>query len=184
MMKPWIGLHYEKPKHFKNKTLVLGESSYGASERFDQNRTIDCVERHLGDNSDKNFSRFAVKIKRTVHGEKTGISNGDFWSDVAFYNFVQPLVGSERERPTDEMWLLSKEPFEVLCAKLKPDQMLVLGHATWEHLSKYFPTRNLRGEVYHLCAGGQQIRSSFIAHPSSYGFRYADWRPRIRDVLS
>lgn len=102
MMKPWIGSNYERPENFKNRTLILGESSYGASERFNQNRTIECVEVHLGDNSDTNFSRFAVKIKKTVFGQKTKLSNKEFWRDVAGRWASNPV---RQYCPSLQLWL-------------------------------------------------------------------------------
>ena len=87
-------------------------------------------------------------------------------------------------RPTEDMWERSKEPFERICNELKPQQMLVLGVTTWSHVARYFSAQKLDGDAELLRVSGRAIRSDYIAHPSSFGFRYADWGPRARALLS
>jgi hypothetical protein len=75
--------------------------------------------------------RFAVFYSGAVKSSNQAIYGGD----VAFYNFVQFLVGGEsRIRPTQEMWRNSIPAFSEIISNLNPLQILVLGKANWSNL--------------------------------------------------
>ena len=71
----------------------------------------------IRDSGDKNrdtngFCRFSTKIRRVIFGLNESLGPSGLWQDVAFYNFVQCLVGDKtRIRPTYAMWKESVTAF-------------------------------------------------------------------------
>ncbi|MBG6044133.1 hypothetical protein I5F05_04935 [Proteus mirabilis] len=55
-------------------------------------------------------------------------TRSNFCEHVAFYNYVQGIVGeSGRIRPTNEMWEEAEKLFLAVIESLKPDVVIVLG---------------------------------------------------------
>ena len=101
---PWVGESFESPRCLPHRTLILGESNYTTRSNFTEKLVVSCVEEHLDQNPDEVFSRFATKILRVVFGDEQ-ISPREFWTNVAFYNFVQSCVGeTSRIRPKSKHW--------------------------------------------------------------------------------
>jgi hypothetical protein len=102
-----------------------------------------------------------------------------FWHSVAFYNYIQEFVGSRaRERPTEEMWNDAEKPFFMILTKLKPDFILVLGKSLWDGM----PNKNSSDDSGSSCkyiVNGHPAIALRINHPSSFGFRYSKWKPRV-----
>ena len=81
----------------------------------------------------------------------------EFWNKVAFYNYIQEVVGEEpRDRPTDAMWERAEQPFLQVVKSLSPDIVVVLG----AHLS------------HHINQIKDQCPTTYFCHwyhPSSFG---------------
>lgn len=183
---PWIGSSYETPKIFPRKTLLLGESNFTKPELFGKNLVQDCV---VGDISDYSinrdttgFCRFSTKIRRILFSDSK-IQPGDLWNDVAFYNFVQFLVGGEsRVRPTKEMWEESVPAFNEIISKLNPLQILVLGKANWNNLLNHIQNERIDQYMAKLNVGGVWVAAVYINHPSSC-LSYSKWQPIAKRIL-
>ena len=94
---PWIGENFDNPAHFPHKTLILGESNYTVPGKFDASLAQECVKDDLSMGLDRDttgFCRFSTKIRRVIFGRDEAVGPSGLWHDVAFYNFVQALVGS------------------------------------------------------------------------------------------
>jgi len=182
---PWVGSQYEKPEIFPDKTLILGESNYTSEENFDSNLVISCVVGHIGKNEDPNFSRFATKIRRVIFGRNTTVSSKLFWENVAFYNFVQYLVGSaSKERPTEKMWHESVQAFSEVINTLKPKRMLVLGLENWKNLLEHINHTKEGKYMATFDVDGYRIIAGYIIHPSyGGGFSYEEWHPVASEIL-
>jgi hypothetical protein len=161
---PWIGDRYRSEGIDGVRLLVLGESHYGPKSCEVPHYTCELV-RLWGQ---QRRHRFYSSIQRLVVGGQGWLSSAErraFWDRVAFYNFVQSLVGERpRERPTPEMWEAAHQPFEATIEELKPQVMLILG---WQ-LHQNLPS--LPGWLT-VCA---------VPHPSSPGFRYLDWQQTVK----
>jgi hypothetical protein len=182
---PWIGKFYESPVNLRHKTLVLGESNFTSPEKFKSDLVINCVEDDVSaDPSDTSgFCRFSTKIRRTIFGVEESIGPVGFWQDVAFYNFVQFLVGDEsRIRPTQEMWNESIPAFTEIISVLQPSRILVLGQANWKNLVHHVENTPIDTFSSKLKVGTTEPIAGYINHPSS-SLSYATWRPIASRLL-
>lgn len=187
---PWVGERYLRPANLKYRTLILGESNYTEPQKFTSQLVINCVK---DDNSKgeqgverdtTGFCRFSTKIRRVVFGRDEKIHPSEFWNDVAFYNFVQSLVGlNARERPTPQMWQNSTSAFGEVVNVLNPERVLVLGKANWRNLLSHFPHRFDGQYAGELTLGNNTVKIGYVNHPSS-SLSYAKWHPIAEAFLN
>jgi hypothetical protein len=186
---PWIGSNYSHPIFLRHRTLILGESNYTEPHLFGKNLVLNCVlddiDTESKDRDTTGFCKFATKIRRVIFGRNTSITPGDFWNDVAYYNFIQYLVGGKsRERPTQQMWTDSIPAFEAVVSAIEPERILVLGKGNWTNLLGQLVHRPINETTSALEIGGRTILSGYIFHPSSgRGFSYAKWQPVAMQLL-
>jgi hypothetical protein len=184
-VRPWKGETYEAPKILPYKTLILGESNYTDNpEKFDENIVIDCVLEDINGQQDpQGFGKFATKTRRVIFGRDTKMEPDVFWGNVAFYNFVQFLVGNQaRQRPTEEMWVNSIPAFEELITELKPERILVLGLANWRNLIFHIAHQQKSEHSAILSVGTNSVLAGYINHPSS-SITYSKWQPIAQALL-
>ena len=185
---PWVGRHYESPKHFLHKTLILGESNFTQVEKFNQDLVKNCVENDISidplvERDKPGFCRFSTKIRRIVFGRDETVGPSGLWDDVAFYNFVQTLVGDKsRVRPTQEMWIESVPAFTEIVTKLKPARILVLGKANWRNLLTHVEHESTNDHGAILSVGNIHVIAGYINHPSS-SLSYVKWQPIAKELL-
>ncbi len=164
---PWIGCRYQDEGLDGVRLLVLGESHYGPPTCEVSHYTSELVQLW----GQQKRHRFYSSVQRLVVGGRGWLSDAErrnFWDRVAFYNYVQSLVGERpRDRPTPEMWLAACEPLLQTLAELKPHALLVLGWTLHQHLPELPAT-------LAVCA---------VPHPSSPGFRYTAWQSAVRNAL-
>jgi hypothetical protein len=166
---PWIGSLYATEGIRGKRLLILGESHYGGAgceyPAFTSDVIRDMALR-------KGRLPFFSRVQRLVVGGRGGFSNeerADFWHRVAFYNYVQSSPGnSPRCRPTPEMWEAASEPLRQTLLELSPHIMLVLGIELHRNLP---PINN----TVTVCP---------IQHPSSVGFSYNVWQPRVCTAMN
>jgi hypothetical protein len=183
---PWIGAEYS-PGVGGCRLLVLGESHYSEDPRNAYPAlTRDIVGRVL----DGEHFPFFSKVGAVMQGALDG---GTYtWNRVAFYNFVQELVGAHaRDRPTDAMWASGMEPFQQILSDLQPHAVLVCGVGTWNGLSQHFPETAMSdatasGELVRRwqLPGIPPLAATWIDHPASFGFRSVDWTERASTLLA
>jgi uracil-DNA glycosylase len=95
----------------------------------------------------------------------TAEDRAETWEHVAFYNYVQEIVGDgPGQRPTHEMWLAAERPFLEVVEALRPQVVLALGR----ELQRRMPALPADVTVCH------------IQHPST-AFSYAKWNPRFAE---
>lgn len=183
---PWVGENFHNPVHFPHKTLILGESNYTEPEKFNAKLVQACVEDDMSmglDRDTSGFCRFSTKIRRVIFGRDEVVGPNGLWQDVAFYNFVQSLVGSNaRVRPTREMWEQSLPAFVEIISTLKPEIMLVLGKGNWNNLLSHAPSKRLDDFTSTLEVGATLVKIGYINHPSS-SLSYSTWEPIAKRLL-
>lgn len=164
---PWEGELYKSGEGMRGvRLLILGESHYSAeAERptFTKQMIQD-----LGQKQSR--FRFYAATQRLVAGGRGRLSDTErvaFWEQVAFYNYIQSFVPRPRIGPSPDMWSAARDPFLATLAELKPHMLLVLGLGLRDRLP---------GLPAHLV-----VRA--IPHPSSFGFKYADWQPQVQAAL-
>jgi len=187
--EPWIGRDYTAGIGGV-RLLVLGESHWGNSTYQYTEFTRDVVKKWCFQRRD----RFFTSIAKLVLGIPPGVYLAEgprqaFWNQVAFYNFVPVIVGpGPRDRPSEAQWSLATEPFCNVLTELEPHAILVLGKELWWHLPEpdsmiRLPIPSMEIEIKRYRRGATFADAVMIQHPSSFGMRYADWRPRVQLFL-
>lgn len=157
LFKPWVGSCYLK-HNLGARILILGESHYGDPGDEHENFTIDVVKLW---GQEKRLP-FFTKISKTVlnYGASDFLSDQDrfdFWENVAFYNYVQAIVGEgPRDRPSCAMWEKSESALQEVIENLAPQVIIVLGKELAENLP-HIP---------------EEIEICYLNHPSSGGYSY------------
>ncbi|MEZ0610095.1 hypothetical protein ACAW74_16375 [Fibrella sp. WM1] len=133
--EPFVGKDYHTQSP---KLLILGESHYGLeSDTLGKNFT-NFVVRKYAKRETGETRRFFTLIAKTVDRKLDNQTALELWDKVAFYNYVQVLVGDgPRTRPTDQMFNQSNDAFRQVIDQLKPDILIVLGRRLGWHLD-YF----------------------------------------------
>ena len=140
----WVGSSYQENHP---KILILGESDYG-----DTPPLKDYIPQWLGgEPRDPTFAR----ISNAFAGS---IPRPQFWSQIAFYNFVPGKVGEKRvHRPTIAAYVGAKPILNEVLSLLKPDGVLILGIEQ----SEYSQPVVQKFGVAHVVS----------PHPASYGLK-------------
>jgi hypothetical protein len=115
---------------------------------------------------------------------------GDFWARVAFYNYIQQVVGEDpRVEPTESMWAEGELPFNDVLEHLQPERVVVFGLRLWNRIPRGIPRvlRNLDATTVEARAlrlfNGSEILFGRTDHPSSSRFKYATWKPQVELLL-
>jgi len=78
------------------------------------------------------------------------------------------------------MWQDAKEPFFEILSALRPEFVLVLGRALWRQMPEAPAVPGEDRDFYRQYLIGPHIAvAAATKHPSSFGFRYADWQPVV-----
>ncbi len=184
---PWVGDDFNQPRRLPARTLLLGESNYTTPEKFNNDLVRSCVldDMKPEDDDDRDtsgFCRFSTKLRRVIFSGDVP-SPSEFWREVAFYNFVQYLVGEDaRVRPAEEMWHDSLPAFVEVVCKLDVRRVLVLGLQNWSNLLHHLPHTQANDDNAVLNVHGLEVPIARIQHPSS-SLVYADWRPIAQSFL-
>ncbi len=183
-IEPWVGECYENPKIFPYRTLIVGESNYTDNPiQFSPSIVINCVSDDLCGDDTKGFGRFATKLRRTIFGAENDMGPAAFWPNVAFFNFVQYLVGdAPRQRPTNEMWRDSVPVFGQVVERLKPERILVLGLENWRNLLGSVPHHSVSEYQAQIEICPYRVLAGYVFHPS-YSLKYSEWNPIARKLL-
>lgn len=71
---PWVGGRYLELENLKHRTLLLGESNYTESEKFNHELVINCVKDDMSkgqlgvERDTTGFCRVSTKIRRIIFG--------------------------------------------------------------------------------------------------------------------
>lgn len=187
--QPWVGRDYRTSPLFGARVLVVGESHYGNEAWNYPEFTIDCVKEQVEGLGTKSFW---TNIALTFLGRMpTPDDKLAFWNSVAFYNYVQTLVGPEaRMRPKREMWPRSEDAFAQVLDELQPEFALLLGYALWDNAPdldgragpEIAGAAQTGTWLYPLRSGGSCLAYG-IRHPSS-GFNGRQWHDPVRTALA
>lgn len=167
--EPWVGKQYYEAKLYGLRILLLGESHYNEKDQ-DSTFTRRVVEK-CGQ-GDKRRRFFTITARFILHqgqgGKLSAQQRTAFWDQVAFYNYVQELVGERaRQRPTPDMWKHSKGAYYQVLQDLEPDLVVVLGR----QLAKNLPPPPVDGITF--CK---------VNHPSS-GFKYENHAQSLMNAI-
>ncbi len=186
---PWIGQNYNS-----TKTVILGESQYEDGDEW-QEDNVDATRILIG----KRFSGSKGKIYTNVEKVLLSMDNptmeqGNYlWESVTYWNLVQRLMTSIKERPSDKDFDDSWAVFFSLVEIIKPTTCIVLGKSSCGRLGYYLNNNETSWErtvdefyvtekIITLSKGNHKMKLIFINHPSgSRGFDYKHWAKLIGD---
>jgi hypothetical protein len=186
---PFVGENYKRKMPWGLPVMVVGESHY-SEEALDTEFTIRVVNEML----DGSWKRWMNVFARTQGSFETSSSNREsrrlFWSSAVFYNFIQETVGVHpRIRPTETMWGNARPAFEEVLIEHQPGFVLVLGNQLWANLPVpielglvALPDRQPKQSRLYFNGAGHAFTFG-IAHPSSPGWSYREWRPWVQSAL-
>ena len=154
--------------------MLLGESNYHKTDKPEGDYS-DIICENVKECAINGRVRFFTKVAKVVlmASGASSVSRDqvvDLWNRVIFTNYIQKVFKSDRVRPSAEDWPAGRAALSEELAKHRPDVIIVMGLDLASHL-QWLP------EV----APGVAIVA--IAHPSSFGFTYAKWVPRVREAL-
>jgi hypothetical protein len=180
--RPWVGRHYQSG--FAGvRLLVLGESHYDWDGRpQDERECTRFVAQIYADDDER--KRFATNLEMVATGARLcRQQKNEFWHSIAFYNYIQSLVGDgPRQRPTATMWNAAEEPFFEVLSQLRPQAVLVLGRGLWNWMPAGSNGTVLPGPRKDLSCEytvGRHTSVAFPVHHPSSGFSSSAWRPRV-----
>lgn len=180
---PYVGQYYERGLVGSKKVLLLGESHYRPSDplslKAKQEFTITNFEDYASSNCQiypRNGFWGRLQCLATRSQNPTRDASAEAWRRLAYANYVQDFVGQKaRVRPTPTLWETGEAALMELLRRLRPDVVLVLGRATWNHLGdhtgKYIPVdgklASRDGRVWAMPTGRGDALSTWVYHPSS-----------------
>lgn len=180
--KPWQGSRYHRGYEKGKRLLLLGESHYdeGGRAHPGRNFTIQVVEA-LGLARERKHPYWTKLVQIVTGDDAHDIDRDDFWSRVAFYNFIQECVGDgPRIRPTDEHWKEAEAPFFSVLEELRPHYILVLGKELWNRMpepkgtseegDRFRAGRRKHESWWYRTGPRSWALAAHVNHPSSPGF--------------
>jgi len=192
---PWIGSAYETGVTGGLKLLILGESHYGNPHDKERYLTQSVVENQLSGAARQGFlTRVQRLVSEATDRDSVVPTETPFWHRVAFYNYVQELVGeTARIRPSVGAWERSASAFVRQLEILQPHAVLVCGRALWDQLKSVDgltdgPEINstkpdVRSRTLHISGRTVGVAAP-INHPASRGFKRERWLPVVDHLLS
>ena len=139
---PWVGQKYDKSGAFgRKRVLVVGASHYEwckkcAMEKVERGEDTTC--RCVIDGFQPDGIQHWRNIEYAFFGKPIDRTTREaFWQAIAYYNFVQRIVGfwaGGRKRapsPTPAMWHEARSLFPTVLRALRPDLVVVLGSIVW-----------------------------------------------------
>jgi hypothetical protein len=213
VFKSWRGDDY-KLGIGGQQILILGESHY-----HDCNEDPSCREEPDGFERSRRHTELTRDVVRwwkdnphrsPLSHQLPKLFNMDkpqFWASVAFYNYLQAIVGSRaRMRPSEDHWASSENvaALQETLSDLQPDRILVLGKKLWQYLPSKVPlarppedepgllVSNDMGsydEVDRKCywyytRSDKKALAMPIMHPSAPRFVTKDWIEPVANWLS
>lgn len=146
---PWKGRNFGRPNdlNLPNRLLLVGESHYGASAD-DQNITTKVVEAYVLEGGLRFFTG-ALKAIMGTDAQATQDERASFYNAVAFYNFIQHMLESREDRPTQDNWQYATGAFPSCLDLVKPSHILVFGFGIWDYLpgERFSPSLQLERDV-------------------------------------
>ena len=201
--EPWVGKRYNSG-YCGKRVLILGESHYrwpkAQPDELGRWLTRQCVEEQIGERKPKTFKggstpfwtnivvAFTKKRNPSLEDKK------EFWHSVAFYNYIQEIVGEKKARkrspsPSTEMWANARDPFSEVLAKLRPQYIVVLGVGLWWKLPNCGEERKIarvpcgEGKTgFYSCGKGKALAFQ-VEHPSSGSFSSLKWHAPLMRAL-
>lgn len=163
----------------------------------DKNTTINIVERLLNGESWKMFQNTYNALLGTDN-----INKEAFWSNVAFYNFIQRPMQTIEDRPSKTDYSSGWDVFYEVLKVVKPTHCIFLGSGSAKYLYPVMKEKKgiifadkkstleqcdkkigrCWGKIAHLEYEDVNTDITFIKHPSAY-FKKEDWHNYLMERM-
>jgi len=192
---PWIGSNYNI--NTDAKFLLVGESHYIINEnnKFNQSKYDSIIKNKkttqlvVKDAINCNgLWKFFINTHKAFMGAES-FSLTSFWSNVAFYNFIQRPMNNPKDRPNQANYVDGWHNYLEVIKVIKPTHCVFLGSSAADYFNKSFTNSNeliiesahkhmrfgrFWGKKASITIDGFKTNITFIKHPSSY-FTWSDW---------
>ncbi len=196
--QPWVGGNYWNASLYNRRILILGESHYEWRVGADipENPEKDLTQTAVRKQTEGLTNAFWTKIAAMLTGKTPSCltleDKEKFWHQVAFYNYIQEMLRSRKERLTKEMWKSAEHPFERVLQILKPHFVLMCGSELFDNTpilgGKAGPVIEgaMEGRTWwYPLQNGEQAFAYAVYHPSSPKFKNtAYWHPYIIQAIA
>ena len=196
---PWVGVNYASSKC---RVLILGDSHYAqdkngefSQEEYDasQNKNytrgiISCVISNIYEN-ESTWKMYNGLLNTFIDTDISPKNANEFWSKVAFYNFIQETMRSSSDKPSGgnkkEGWKCLVEVAKVL----NPDQIIMFGIRNWWGLEyQQLGELNWSDEkinsskpaIGQLNMSDKKIPLAIIRH-SARGYKSSTWQKYLQE---
>ena len=150
---PWRGSGFGEPNDhgLPPRLLLVGESHYGGGDPHDCFTTEVVKDYYIDRGNLPFFSKLAKVILGPDWSQYTRENRASFYNSVAFYNFIQHVLGEIQDRPTSEMWEFGRKAFLQCLDFLQPSHIVVFGFGVWDELphERFSPDSQLEANIAH-----------------------------------
>src|ERR1041384_5327289 len=189
LAQPFIGSDYESHPLFSGRLLIVAESAYLTEKDRQSDFTVGLLQKvsQMGRTSGTHVT-FYRKLFFVLTGDHFRTVTDDTWTSVwnslGFYHFVQTPLSRPRERPTQDAWKHSVEPFVRPLRDLRPDLILMpdtqlAGHLCHASVAKIVEDPMLQVPIPEI----KTASATYVLHPSSWGFRLSAARRRFERLI-
>jgi hypothetical protein len=164
--RPWQPRGYRREGYSGLRLLILGHSHY---DDWSKNATRDWTLAHV----QKKPDRFWTHIEQVVSGRVLDPKQRqEFWSNVAFSNFIQEPLAGVGPKPSRRQWQEARRMFPEVVECTRPDVVFVFSTTVWEHLpeneaypgSRHLPGYGRRAYLYQIETSYRMLAGVFN-HP-------------------
>jgi hypothetical protein len=186
---PWIGKQY-----FKTSTVILGESQYEDGDEW-QDNNVDATRTNISLRFSGSRGKLCTNVEKVLldMNNPTLEQGNNIWKSVVYFNLVQRLLSSIKERPNDEDFDIGWHVFFRVVDIINPNICIVLGKSSCGRLGFHLNNnetgwrRNVSEfyqaeKIINLSKNEHKLKLIFINHPSgSRSFKYDYWSKLIKD---
>lgn len=142
--QPWVGSNYGPKSVFGFGVLALGESHYGSEADYSESDLTSWVVKDYIDR--RSSLPIFTKVGNCLFENYTREQAADFWSQLAFYNYLRSFKGDGPQGNTTRAEIDgSKSPFIEVVSVLKPALVIVIGKTLWD---RWLPNDLAIGEEF------------------------------------
>ncbi|WP_019037707.1 hypothetical protein [Psychroflexus tropicus] len=191
--EPFIGKNFEIGISQK-KILIVGESHFhnGSEKSIKKINKINftkIVIKEMAIKKEYWSTKFFQNLHRTLVGSDN-FKGENLWDYLAFYNFIQRPMETNKERPRSKDFLIGWNSFFYVIKEIKPDICIFIGTSPSHYFSEFkkervdFKTIKFKrldkiGNSYpryaKILRENNEIEFYFIKHTSSY-YSWKKWR--------
>ena len=196
---PWIGGSYGNSEI---RILVIGESHYynPDEENSFEKHQAPVFTREVIEEMAMQREYYNTKVFQNFHRALLGNDSFDatkFWNNMAYYNFIQKPMNTNKGRPTNQDFTENWSGFIKLAEILKPTVCIFIGTSSANTFNGYFSQQNIEfipveyvekiGANYAKKASikinNKIVPIHFIKHTCQY-FSWLNWNEYLNKTIS